>query len=42
MDVGELYLPLVQSSALALSAYCGQGLVPVLLMGQSGATFVLS
>lgn len=34
----ELHLPSVQSSPMALSAYCVQGLVPVL---QSGAAFGL-
>ena len=35
-------LPLVQSSAVALFACCGQCLVPVLLVSQSGATVSLS
>ena len=34
-----IYLSFSQSSAMAVLACCGQGLVPVLLVGQSG--FVL-
>lgn len=33
--VAELLLPSVQSSVMTLFACCGQGLVPVLLVGQS-------
>ena len=36
--VSESLLPSVQLSAMALFACCGQGLVPVLLVGQFGAT----
>ena len=40
--VVELCLPSFQSSAMFLFARCGQGLVPVLLMGQSGAALGLN
>ena len=40
--MAELCLPSVQSFAMALFACCGQGLVPVLLEGQSGTTFGFS
>ena len=40
--VAELLLPLVQSSAMALFTYCGQGFFPVLLLIQSGAILGLS
>ena len=33
-----LLLPSVQSSAMALFASCGQGLIPLLLVGQPVAT----
>ena len=40
--MAEPHLPLVQSSAMALFACCGQCLVPVVLVGQSEATLGLS
>ena len=40
--VAELHFPSVLVSIVALSALCGQGLVPVLIVGQSGAILGLS
>ena len=40
--VAQLCLSSVQSSAIALFACCGECLVPVLLVGQSGASLRLS
>lgn len=40
--VAESYLPSVQSSAMALTVCCEQGLAPVLLVGHSGVTLALS
>lgn len=36
--VAELHMPLVHLVLMAHFAYCGQGLVPVLLKAQSEAT----
>ena len=36
--VAELLLPVIQSSAMVLFAYCGQDLAPVLLLSQSRVT----
>ena len=38
----KLLLPSAQSSEMSLFAYCGQDLVPVLLVSQSGASLDLS
>ena len=40
-DFAELIFPLVQLSAVALFAYRAQCLVPVVLIGQSGASLGL-